>query len=436
MNKELNKLEKEFNKNRKSPPKKSRGSSLDLLNKILIAVSILIVITGIYFLFFYQAPIQVEVNPKEASIALDKREVSNEFSARPGEHQLVIAQDGYLTYSQTINVDYFSNELIRVNLQKEPELKKLDSGEIKYLSYDSDKETLFYLKDRACWRLDLRKEKLSPERISPYIFKNISNLIWTKSHLGVIAQADNPRELRGTKFFKETNNTVTFFYDFMRYDLLNQVAKYWGKGIGEITINPNKDRVAYYYSTLEPESSLVISDINRNNVRRVARISDFDNPEISWNPGKEYILIYNEDQLSTYDSYLDQLRTVGANLNIFWATTSPDSKKILYLNNSPEIEKPASLMNTEGEEKTNLNFNILPSNLDWIETNQYIALGKLEGKPRAFKYNIDNGNLLELAWPEEPTSRVSEIEINSNSDKIYLVKENNLMELEIVNKNY
>jgi hypothetical protein len=93
-------------------------------------------------------------------------------------------------------------------------------------------------------------------------------------------------------------------------------------------------------------------------------------------------------------------------------------------------------MNTEGEEKTNLNFNILPSNLDWIETNQYIALGKLEGKPRAFKYNIDNGNLLELAWPEEPTSRVSEIEINSNSDKIYLVKENNLMELEIVNKNY
>jgi hypothetical protein len=284
--------------------------------------------------------------------------------------------------------------------------------------------------------LDLRKEKVSPERISPYIFKNISNLIWTKSHLGVIAQADNPRELRGTKFFKETNNTVTFFYDFKRYDLLNQVAKYWGKGIGEITINPNKDRVAYYYSTLEPESSLVISDINRNNVRRVARISDFDNPEISWNPGKEYILIYNKDQLSTYDSYLDQLRTVGANLNIFWATTSPDSKKILYLNNSPEIEKPASLMNTEGEEKTNLNFNILPSNLDWIETNQYIALGKLEGKPRAFKYNIDNGNLLELAWPEEPTSRVSEIEINSNSDKIYLVKENNLMELEIVNKNY
>ncbi len=433
MNKQLEKLEKEFSTNQKI---KKSGAGLSWLNRAIIGLAIVLVLGGLYLLFFYQAPVKVISQPEEVSIALDNREVDKGFSASPGEHLLMISAPGYLTYRQTINVDYFSNEPIKVNLQKEPSFNELDKGKIEYLSYDSNRNTLFYLKNSSCWRLNLGRDGANPERISPNIFRNIKNLIWTKDHLGVIAQIDKPYQLTGTKFFKDTSSAATYFYDFNRYDLLNQTAKFWGTGIGSISINPDLDQVAYYYSTLEPESSLVVSDLERKNVRRVAKISGYTDPEISWSPNKEYILISNSESISIYDSYLDRLRTPLENSQISWAQVSADSKKILYLSQSPERLKPLSIMDIGGENKENLNINLDLNNIDWVSNNQFIGTGRIDEEDKLFRYDINSGELLEYGWPEDNKEVVREVEVDNNNNQIYLTTDNQLVSLELISKNY
>jgi len=434
MNKELVKLEKQFNSNQTQKSRKGRSSNWS--NQLLIGLAILVVLGVIYILFFYQAEMKVISNPEQVSIALDNKEVSKNFSATPGEHMLLISASGYLSYQKNITVDYLSNQPIKVNLQKEPKFSRLDQGKISYLSFEQNKNTLFYLKDNSCWRLNLNRNTPRPEIISPAIFKNVKNLIWTKNHLGVIVQIDKPDELVGTKFYRNSSSTATYFYDFNRYDLLNQTAKFWGVGIGNISINPDRDQVAYYYSTLEPEKSLVISDLDRKRVRRVAKISEYTNPNISWAPNKEYILISNEDIISVYDSYLDRLRTPLENSSLSSAQISADSKKILYLSQSPERLKPLSIMKVDGSKKENLNINLSLKNLDWISNNQFITIGRIDDQEVLFRFDINNKKIIDYAWPEDNQQIIKQVEIDQNKNVAYLIKGTQLVSLEIVSKNY
>jgi hypothetical protein len=427
----------------KNPPRKKNASSLfksGWFKKIGLGLAVVIVLTGIYFLFFYQATVTINIEPPNASISLDGQKIEKNFVAKPGTHELSVGAEGYLSYNKEIEINYFSNQPIEVSLQKSPQftvldgVKNLDQGAISNLDYNEEKNTLFYLKNEACWRLNLNHKKPQPEKISPSIFKNVRRLIWSKDNLGAVLQIDNPRELKGTKFYRETSQTTTWFYDFKRYDLLNQVAHYWGKGIGGIGMAPDQERVGHFFSTLSPETSLVISNLRRNDVSRVARISKYQNPYISWQPNRRYILIVKDNLITGFDTYLDSLIDISEG-SFEMAQVIPSGEKILYLSPTYGVDKPASIMDLNGEEKENLNFNFRFNNIDWVGDDRFCGVGSKENSSLAFCYNIGEA-LEEMAWPKTDSSNITETEVSFDDKKFFLIKSGQLVSLDIITKNY
>ncbi len=416
---------------------KKQAKGFSLIKKILLGIAVLFLILGSYFAFLYKAEVKIQTSPEKATIKIDGEVVENQtIGLKPGAHEVVITQQGYETFSKKIMVNYFLNDPLKTNLKEIPLFKTLDEGNVSHLDYNNDKNNLFYIKNGAAYRLPLNSDKPKPKQISPKVFQDIKNLKWTVGHEGVLVQLKNS-SLVNKKPFKTQRGKAgysTWFYDFNRYNLLNQTAYFLSNGLGDYDLAPNRKTAAYYYNTNSKESSLIIDQIPKLDLNRIGRLAGIDNPSISWSPNKRYVAIAQPGKLILYDSYLEKIEEIGSG-DYENALISPDSKKIIYTSQHSQDPPPLAIMDVSGENKENLNIKAWLNNITFTDSSNFYGAGKKEDKPILFSCNLSNNKLTLLNW-EVDSSEFKDIAISLDNDRLYLIKDNKLVSLEIIEKGY
>jgi len=395
-----------------------------LWKKILLGIGVAAGLVAIYFLFFFKASIEIKVEPNNALLEIDNRQHSIGINkVKPGNREIKISAPGYETFQKRMVIQYFSNQPFFLKLKKIPLLKKLDHGKISFLDYNQEKNFLYYIKNQAAYRINLNQENSKPEKISKNFFKNLKYLVWAKDNQGAVAKL-------GDK---------TYYYDFGRYNLLNQTVKFWGRQIGSFALAPDRQRIAYFQSTTGPEKSLVLSNTQHSSSQRVAKLKKFSHPQLSWQPNRQYILILEKYRVNIYDTYSDELSRVAVGGPYQEGVVTPDSERILYATPTPASQPALSLMNLEGKERENLNINASFKEIDWLDSENFCGVGQKDGQLLLFCYNITEepeNALTELSWQEPSQADFRGLTIDQKNQKIYLIRNDQLESITMVNKGY
>ncbi len=429
---------------KENPIPKKPGFSVKRLpwKKILIGVGIVLILAVIYFLFLFRAAIEIEIEPADALIEIDNREfASGVVKARPGNREIKISAPGYETYQKRIVIRYFSNQPLVVKLKEIPAFKQLDQGKLSFLSYDQEKNTLFYLKNEAAYRINLNLDNLSPEKISPNYFKDIKKMVWAKDHEAAIVQLKNSARLKNTLFAHQNpkGQYSTWYYDFKRYDLLHQQARQWEKGIGDFDLASDRKRVAYFYTHLNQEQSLILSPTSQHRPNRVAKLERYGKPKISWSPNKQHILITAPHRIALYDTFEDELSEIAVGGDYQEGMVAPNSEQILYISPGAANTTPLSLMNIEGKEKQNLNLDGRLNNIGWINEKKFCGAGYRANQPILFCYNTNKDPeeaVEELSWQRLSSVQFNGLAVSEKNQELYLIKNNHLVSITITPKEY
>lgn len=397
---------------------------LKIWKKVLIGLGIVVVLVLAYFFLLFKALIEIRVEPENALLEIDNHQHSIGMNkVKPGNREIKISAPGYETYQKGMAIKYFSNQPLFVELKEIPVFKQLDQGSISFLDYNSAKNSLYYIKNQAAYRINLNQENSNPEKISGDFFKNLKYLVWAKDNEGVVARL-------GSK---------TFYYDFKRYDLLRQAAKFWSSQIGSFALAPDRQRIAFFQSPSGQEQSLILSNTQRSSINRVARLEKFSNPFISWLPNRQYILILEEHRIELYDTYSDQLEEVATGGSYQNGVVAPDSVQILYATPNPAGDPALSLMDIKGQEKKNLNLNAYLKNIDWLDQESFCGVGQQESEPLLFCYNTSKEPeeaVTELSWQEPEGASFKGLVVSQENQEIYLIKSNLLVSLSMTEKGY
>jgi len=427
---------------KQSGAKKSFLTGVTKWKKLFIIIGGILALIALFFIFFYKADLEVKVEPGDALVEINnvKYNVGNN-KIRPGRWTLKITKPGYETYQKTVVVKYYSNLPLTVGLKEIPRFSKLDQGNVSYLDFNTEKNTLFYLKDQAAYRIDFNLPDPAPDRISPKYFKNVKQFIWAKDNEGAVVQLRNSNRLADTLFEqnKPDGKYSTWYYDFKRYDLLHQQAYLWNNKIGHFDLSPDLKTATYFYSPYTSEKSLVTTLTKKHRSKRIERLSKYDDPIVRWLTNREYILIVDPDRISLYDTFEDQLKEIASDNQFQDAMVTPDSEHILYTTPSSGNEPPLSMMDLQGKEKLNLNIDARISNIIWQDEQTFCSAGEQEDQAILFCYDTSqkpDQALKELSWYSSDSKQFKGLEINSKENILYLIKNNQLLSLKMVYKQY
>ncbi|MCX6811950.1 MAG: PEGA domain-containing protein [Candidatus Berkelbacteria bacterium] len=344
------------------------------LKVILLIILALIIIGAAYLLVFYKSTLDVSVSAPGAKITLDnKSATAGTNKIKPGKYDLKIEKEGFAPYIKKVEVKYFKKTSLSIVLKETPEIISIYESEMNYLAYNKDYGLyLFYIpKEEAFYRIvadKLDEQKTAPVLTSPHYIKNVVDIVWNPDCMTAVIKIKNDDTLlNGTPFYNPKapqGEIMTYLYDFGRYDLLHQEAKFWGTGIGDIEFTPKGDQVAYYFEPGTGEKSLVVANKDNSSINRIADLRSFERPVISWSPDLKNIVIVNRSTLydtnkifvfSLIDKTLNPVTDFGKNIE---AIFDLKGEKIVYstYSSDPDFENYSllSVMDKDGQNKKEL----------------------------------------------------------------------------------
>lgn len=401
--------------------------------KVMLLIIVALIIIGVaYLLFFYKSTLDVSVSAPGAKITLDNKSASIGINKiKPGKYDLKIEKEGFVPYTKKVEIKYFKNASLSIVLKEIPKVTSIYQGEANYLAYNKEYDFyLFYVpSESAFYRIDASKpegEQSAPTLISPHYIKSLINVIWNPDRLTAILKIKNDNAvLAGTPFYNPNispDAVMTYLYDFGRYDLLHQEARFWSAGIGDIEFTPKGDQVAYYFEPGTGEKSLVVANKDNSAINRIADLRSFFSPLISWASDLKNIVIVNRsttahetNKIYVFDlinKTLNAVTDTGNNIEaefdlkgekIVYGTYSSDPDFINYSllsvmdkdgQNKKELHLrsyiPQTAFNVSGEllalaEKEKDNYSLVSVNLSDLKTEEYTFLGKITA-PTSIEY--------------------------------------------------
>jgi len=439
-----------------TPPPEPKKGFPRWLKIVILAVLALIIAGGIYLFFFYKSTLDISISQSGSKVILDKETISSGLNkVKPGNYTLKIEKEGFVPYSKSIEMKYFKKTAISVVLKEMPQISNIYQGDANYLAYNKESNLyLFYdSKELAIYRIDAEKigeENITPILTSPHSIKNVVDIVWNPDRLTAIFKIKNDNAvLADTPFYKPeipVGEIMTFLYDFGRYDLLHQEAKYWGTGIGDINFTPKGDQVAYYFEPGNGEKSLVVANKDNSAMNRIADLRDFTNPLISWSPDLKNIVLTNKSNLydtnkvnkfSLIEKIMSPLTETGNNLD---AVFDFEGKKIIYATYSsdPDFSNYSllSVMDNDGQNKKELKSR---SNISQTTSNSslgLILLGENEkDKYFPFSINLEDLKKTEYVFSGEINNPIS-IEYIESKNSIIFIDQNKAKILFLTTKEY
>lgn len=363
----------------------------------------LIIILGLlagaaYIFFFYQSTLEIAVSVENAKITIDNKSASAGINKiKPGKYTLKIEKDGFVPYSKEVEVKYFKKVSLSIVLKEIPQIISIYNGEAIYLAYNKEYDLyLFYVpSEAAIFRLAADKvgeNKEAPLLTTPHYLKNVVDIIWNPDRLTAVLKIKNEKAILADTPFSNPavaeGEIMTYLYDFGRYDLLHQEAKFWAAGIGDLKFTPKGDQVAYFFEPGTGEKSLVIANKDNSSINRILDLRSFEKPTLSWSPDLKNIVLVNKstdyptNKIYVFNLIEKTLSPVTDSGNNLAALFDPEGKIIVYSSYSsdPDFSNYSllSMMDKDGQNKKELKIRSRLAQTSFNSTGEFLALAENE----------------------------------------------------------
>jgi cell division protein FtsL len=442
-----------------TPPLKpqSKPSFPQWLKVLLLAVLAILILFTLYIFFIYKSTLDISVSTPDTKITLDNKSASAGINkVKPGKYDLKIEKEGFVAYAKKVEVKYFKKTNLSVVLKETPKIISIYNGKTNYLAYNKESDLyLFYVPEESAF-FRIQADKINDQNSAamltcPHYLKNLINVIWNPDRLTAILKIKNDNAvLTGTPFYNPTipeGAVMTYLYDFGRYDLLHQEAKFWGTGIGDLEFTPKGDQVAYYFEPGTGEKSLVVANKDNSAINRIADLRSFSNPLISWSPDLKNIVIvnrsttaYETNKIYVFDLINKTLNTTSDSGNNLEAEFDSSGEKIVYsaYSSDPDFTNHSllSIMDKDGKNKKELKLRSNIYQTAFNSTSELLALAEEEKD----NYSLVSINLSDLKTTDytfsgkiiAPTS----IEYIEAKNSIIFVDQNKANLLFLTSNNY
>lgn len=387
----------------------------------LIALGVLIILAGVYFFFFYQARVNISVNPNSAKIEIGAENAigSTQLKFKPGQYDLKITLTDYVSYEKTLQLKPSQRLNLNIDLNRQPDSIKLVDYPAKFISPTLDKKSLVYLSNegRTIYKIDgiLEDTKQKPFAITPQTFNDVRDIKWNLTNdLALIKQQDR-----------------WYLYDFKRYDLLNQEIFQWPEGIGEVAWSPDGEKIVYFFNT-STEKTLIRASKDNSNMERIYNLKDtnISNPKIVWSADGQKILLV-EKSIFVFDVYTKSLTQLAQFEDVTAADFTPDSQSIIY-----EVGDALYTTDLEGKEKMDLKIAAMFEKTVWLDNDNlvYFILGQKGDELK--KLNIKTMETTVYTYNQNnPISAVNPL-ISLDQNKIFFNQGEFVYSLKLISKDY
>lgn len=359
----------------------------NLKNHVYLTIGLIVLAVVILLYIFSRSFTTIRISPTSASLVLNGQQVAIKSNGAfravltPGLHTLTVEADGHVGYNETVLFSRGFSKQLSINLPQynEPLTISKDAG---FLQKSKNFNEIYYLSNQALYKSKLGLDEsgkitvIEEKQITAHRFNDISEIIFS---------ADEKLAL-----IRKKNGEISLF-DFMKYDFVNQTETLWGgNDIKSIDWSPDNNKIAYVYAPPGGEVSLILSDVNNQNIFRAVNLKEegIINPLLHWSPDGEWLIIIprdtNEDNnkiylFNAYSRTLKQITDFGGNLD---AMFSPDGNKILYSNYGKNDQTPVtsslSIMDRDGKNQRSLDIQAEVSKSIWSNDSKKVVIATFD----------------------------------------------------------
>jgi hypothetical protein len=281
--------------NASSDPFSASKRLLKLRTVALTALAVLLLALGwFWYSRSQQSAILIQGSFSDIQLTLNGRSVTGTATSAginlpvvAGSYRLEVIRSGYASYAQDVRVAVGETATIRPLFTLLPSSTSEATGDLHFVRPVPSQNLVFYLGDAGTrlYRYDTRAKEITA--VSERSLSNITDVQWpTRSDVALITRGDGVYLLEVPKFDFRTQH-------FERVAGTEYVSPVW---------EPGAERIAAALITPGGERSLVLTDKRFQTVRRVADLTGFTNPKVSWSPGGKYLLVRNQAPDSSQDN--------------------------------------------------------------------------------------------------------------------------------------
>lgn len=387
-----------------------------------------------------RSSLAVSVMPENSIVTIDNRPLQQNTAGdikttlSPGTYTLKVEADGYVSQIKEITLHRARTLKIDVNLDPAPQPYTISSESnpaknVQFLSTADDFNTIFYLADdgstfyKAKFNVnpDSNIETVYNLAISNPPLSGIQKIIWSPKKDAAILK----------------KGTSAFFFDFQKYNFISQQEIKYSDNVGDIAWSPDDSKIAYYYSPLGGEKSLIFADKTNTNLTRVANLADMNinNPYLSWSPDSEWLTViprnasYETNKIYLFNAYTRSFKTISDTGDNLEAKFSPDGSKILYTTYSVDPNSPVranlSVMDKDGQNKKSLDLRADLKKVAWLNnSNSEIVVATWDGGKDAekiFGYDINTKQESNFNYTLPAKSYVNDLTLSTNNNLLFYV---------------
>lgn len=387
-----------------------------------------------------RSTLAVSVVPENAIITINNRPIQQNTSGEvkttlsPGNYTLKVEADGYVAKIQEVNLRRGRTTKVDVYLNEAPRPYTISSENnpaknVQFLSPADDFNTIFYLADDGSTffkakfniNVDGNVETIYNLPISDPPLTNIDKIIWSPK--------------KDAAIFKKGSNA--YYFDFQKYNFVSQEEVLFGENIGDVAWSPDDSKIAYYYSPLGGEKSLIFADKTNTEMTRVANLADLNinNPYLAWSPDSEWLVViprnsnYETNKIYLFNAYTRSFKEISDTGNNLEAIFSPDGSKILYSTYSKDPASPVravlSVMDKDGSNIKSLDLRADLRKVVWLNNSNsqiVVATWDTEKNTEAiFGYNINNKEQSGFNYTLPAKTYVNDLSLSANNTLLFYV---------------
>ncbi|MFA6082475.1 MAG: PEGA domain-containing protein [Patescibacteria group bacterium] len=298
-----------------------------LLIGIIATLAVLAGALLLYTFVLSSPKLIIQSSPDNAEITFDNAVIhSHSITTTVGDHLVKLTADGYVTYQKKITLTRAQKLVLPVLMKNIPTPVVL-SASVTNSPKLLDKSDVYFVGN-------LGHTLYRTQTVTGQTAVNVVAL--TPDSLTDISKVQM-RPDGAVALMKKADGV--YLYDFARHDLLNQTLTLWGTNIDDFAWSPSSIQAAYTYYGTNGEQTLILSDVQNANLRRVYNltIDNIDHPTITWSPdGQQIFLKSNSTQTKTnylyvYDIFAQKMTRLTTEGDVEGAKWSPNGQYVAYV---------------------------------------------------------------------------------------------------------
>lgn len=350
---------------------------------LLIAMGGLLGLAALlWWAFFYQARLTIQVDPPSAAVTIDERTYQQGEVAKlkPGSHTVRATLTDHIPLEQSLTVGSNQYRTLSIELRTTPGLELVTSDGAFGAAIDRSAQTISYVnatRQRAeRLRLSGTGKPVVLTLTNDGAFAGVDEVHWSPSPTLALVR-------RGDRWS---------LYDFERSDLVHQRELPWPSGIGAVSwhpvvvtteahspagdVGPNPSatqplELIHYYAPGDGEQTLVRTDPLHTALDRLTNLreSGLDRPDVVWvGDGTDVVLRSAQLQLWRFGAYSRQLAPITQSDRVTGFLPSPDGTQLLYRTDQGTL----FLIGSDGANRRPVELSVSLERAAWSADNQVI----------------------------------------------------------------